>query len=411
MPGKPAGLPSGVRITDRLSLSILLARFPGELIDEILSYTGRQSRRQRQLPAQLMVYYIIAMALYMEASCEEVLRCVVEGLSWVDGWVRRIRNTGRGGISLARIRLGVEVLRQLYERCVGPIATSQSRGAWYCGRRLVSMDGTVMDVADTADNDATFCRPGSGRGHSGYPQLRIVCLAETGTHVLFGAEVGSCQQAERTLARKVVRHLQAGMLCLADRGFFGFSLWQQACQSGADLLWRVSLQVVLPRLKVLPDGSYLSKIYPCPQYRNRDVRGVWVRVVDYQLEGVEQSKPAYRLVTTLLDEEETPAEELASLYQERWEIEGAFDEFKTHLRGGRVVLRSKAPDLVLQELYGLLLAHFTIRSLQHEAALKAGLDPDELSFVHTVRVVRRKLPRLLSIPPSAVAYRLPAAPG
>lgn len=411
MPGKPAGLPSGVRITDCLSLNILLSRFPGELIDEILSYTGRQSRRQRQLPAQLMVYYIIAMALYMEASCEEVLRCVVEGLSWLDGWVQRIRNTGRGGISLARIRLGVEVMRQLYERCVGPIATSQSRGAWYCGRRLVSLDGTTMDVADTKDNEATFGRPGSGRGHSGYPQLRIVCLAETGTHVLFGAEIGSCQQAERTLARKVVRHLQAGMLCLADRGFFGFALWQQACQSGADLLWRVSLQVVLPRLKVLPDGSYLSKIYPCPQYRERDVRGVWVRIVEYRLEGVEDSKPVYRLVTTLLDEAETPAEDLASLYQERWEIEGAFDEFKTHLRGRRVVLRSKAPDLVLQELYGLLLAHFTIRSLQHEAALKAGLDPDELSFVHTVRVVRRKLPHLISIPPSAVGYRLPAAAG
>ena len=232
MAGKPAGLPPGVRMTDRLSLSLLLARFPGELIEEILSYTGRQSQRQRQLPAQFMVYYIIAMALYMESSCEEVLRCVVEGLSWLDDWVQKIRNTGRGGISLARIRLGVEVMRQLYERCVGPIATTQSRGAWYRGRRLVSLDGTTMDVADTADNEATFGRPGSGRGHSAYPQLRVVCLAETGTHVLFGAEMGSCQQGERTLARKVVHHLQTGMLCLADRGFFGFALWQQAHQAG-----------------------------------------------------------------------------------------------------------------------------------------------------------------------------------
>lgn len=402
MARKPSQLPGGVRLSDCLSLGVLMAKLPSDQVDEVLKTTGRQSRRQRQLPARLMVYYVIALALYMEISSEAVLSWLLEGLSWL-GQSQPCRWAGRAGLSQARVRLGVEPLRQLYEQIVGPIATDRTRGAWYRGFRLVGLDGTSLDVADTPDNEATFGRPGSGRGRSGFPQIRFVCLAETGTRVLFGATVGGCKTAERSLAQKVVTRLQPEMLCLADRGFFGFALWQQACQTGAQLLWRVSHQVCLPVFQRLSDGSYLSKIYPRAYDRQIDRRGVWVRVVDYRLPKVQGKEPSYRLITTLLDTQTAPAAELAALYHERWEIESAFAELKTYLRGRRMILRSQGPELVLQEFYGLLLAHFIVRQLLHEAACQAHRDPDELSFVHAVRVLRRKLPQLVAAPPCAEA--------
>jgi len=191
------------------------------------------------------------------------------------------------------------------------------------------------------------------------------------------------------------------MLCLADRFFLGYELWQKACANGADLLWRGRKNLRLDVDKRLPDGSYLSRIYANTSDWRRKQNGIVVRVIEYVLEGVPHAEPIYRLVTSILDPAEAPADELAALYQERWEIETAFDELKTHLRGSKIVLRSKTLDLVRQEFYGLLLAHFAIRGLTHEAALEAGEDPDELSFTHTVRVIRRRLPRFAASPPSA----------
>jgi hypothetical protein len=385
---------------------LLFAKFPGQLIDRILQSTGRQSRRQRQLPARLMTYYVIALALYMEVAYEEVLRCLLEGLSLL-GWSLPAKWANKSAVSNARLRLGVEPLRQLYEQCVQPIATRETRGAWFHRWRLVSLDGSTLDVADTPDNEATFGRPGTSRGQSGFPQLRFVSLAEVGTRVLFATAVGSYTESERTLADEVMPWLSPEMLCLADRGFFSFALWEQARETGAQLVWRVTKQLRLPVLEPLADGSYLSKIYPSPSHRRRDRDGVMVRVVEYELPGVEGSLARYRLLTSILDVALAPAQQLAELYRQRWEIELAFDEFKTHLRGRRVVLRSKTPELVLQELYGLLLAHFLVRQVLHEAALQGDVDPDELSFVHTVRVLRRKAPQLISFPPSEGRRRLP----
>jgi hypothetical protein len=226
---------------------------------------------------------------------------------------------------------------------------------------------------------------------------------ENGTHVLFGSQMAGYGTSEITLAKAVLASLQPGMLCLADRQFFGFALWNQARDTGADLLWRIKKNLRLPCEKRLPDGSYLSHIFPSEKDRRRKTNGVQVRVIDYCLEGVADAEPIYRLVTTILDHEAAPAAELAALYHERWEIETALDELKTHLRGARIVLRSKTPDLVRQEFYGLMMAHFAIRGLMHEAALKVDEDPDRLSFLHAIRVIRRKLPRLAAIPPSAEA--------
>jgi len=395
-----AVLPEGSRITDFISLGVVSERIPINEVHRVLAETGRASQRQRNLPAHVMVYYVIALALYMQVSYGEVLRCLLEGLEWLGLEVRRVRTTGRSAISQARTRLGVEPLRKLYDEVVVPIGTPETKGAWYRSWRLVSIDGTTLDTADTEGNEAEFGRPVASRGRSGFPQMRVVSLVENGTHVLFGARQGSYRTGESTLAREVLANLTPGMLCIADRGFFGYGLWKHAGATGADLLWRVKKGSRLPCIERLPDGSYLSKVYPSARDRQHDRQGIEVRVIEYRLEGVEGAEPLYRLITGIVDPAQAPAEELAALYHERWEIETAFGEFKTHLRGRRIVLRSKTPELVRQEFYGLLLAHFAVRGLMHEAALKAGIDTDTVSFIHAVRVVRRKLPAYVSFPPS-----------
>lgn len=399
-----AGLAEGTRVTDFISLGVVADRFPLSQVQEILRETGRASARQRQLPAHVVVYYVIALALFMNVSYGEVLRCLVEGLEWLGLPVRRIRKTGPSGISQARTRLGHEPLRRLYQEVVVPIATASTKGAWYRHWRLVSIDGTTLDVADTKENDASFGRPGASRGRTAYPQIRLVCLVENGTHLLFETQMGPYGASETQLSKTLLGQLTPEMLCLADRGFFGYEAWRQASATGAALVWRVKKNLVLPCLKRLPDGSYLSRIYPSPKDRRHDRRGIDVRVVEYRLEGVEDAEPLYRLITTIPDPEMGPAHELAALYHERWEIESAFDELKTHLRGRGIVLRSKTPELVRQEFYGLLLAHFAVRALMHQAALHGDVDPDTLSFVHSVRVVRRKLAQWVSFPPSGSAH-------
>lgn len=395
-----ATLPEGSRITDYISLGVIAKTIPLSEVRAVLAATDKTSVRQRDLPAHVVVYYVIALALYMQSSYREVLRCLLEGVQWLLDPSSPIKVAGKSGISQARTRLGWEPMRQLHDAIVRPIAEPASKGAWYGRWRLVSLDGSTLDVADEASNVAAFGRPGASRGESAYPQLRFVSLVENGTHVLFASQMADYATGEVTLARSVLGSLQSGMLCLADRQFFGFALWTRAQATGADLLWRIKKNRRLASDRRLPDGSYLSRIYPSDRARRHQTDAVVVRVIDYRLQGVADAEPIYRLVTTILDPQAAPAHELAALYHERWEIETALDELKTHLRGARIVLRSKTPDLVRQEFYGLMMAHFAIRSLIHEAALKADEDPDRLSFLHAVRVVRRKLPAAVAIPPS-----------
>lgn len=395
----PAGLPSGVRLSDHISLGVLARAFPPEQVRQVLAETGKASARERDLPAQAMLYYAIALALYMGSSTREVLRCLLEGARWLWG-AEAVKVAGRSGISQARSRLGEAPLRRLYEQMVRPIATRATQGAWSGRWRLVSLDGSCLEVADTPDNRAGFGAAGASRGASAFPQLRFVTLVENGTHVLFGARLGVYADGETTLAGDVLAALRPGMLCLADRQFFGYPLWQAACTTGAELLWRGKINLRLPRETRLADGSYLTTIYPSDKDRRHRTQGIRVRVIEYRLEGIAAAEPLYRLLTTILEPGQAPAATLAALYHERWEIESAFDELKTHLRGARIVLRSKTPELVRQEFWGLLLAHFAIRGLMHEAALRAEADPDRLSFLHAVRVVRRKLPAFAALSPS-----------
>jgi hypothetical protein len=396
-----ATLPAGSRITDYLSLGVIAKFFPLEKVHAVLEKTGRASMRERDLPAHVVMYYVIALALYMRSSYREVLRCLLEGVQWLLNPSMPLKVAGKSGISQARSRLGAEPVRALYELVVTPMAERPSKGAWYRDWRLVSLDGSTLDVADTAENEEACGRPGASRGSSAFPKLRFVGLLENGTHVLWGAHLSGYATDELTLAQEVVPALCQGMLCLADRFFPSYTLWQAAAQTGADLLWRTRQNARLDVDQRLPDGSYLSRLYASTSDRRNQRNAILVRAIDYYRKDVPGAEPVYRLITTILDAERAPAKELAALSHERREIETTLDELKTHLRGAQIVLRSKTPELVEQEFYGLLMAHFAIRGLMHEAALRADEDPDRLSFIHSVRVVQRRLPRFVALPPSA----------
>ena len=379
----------------QVGLGVLAEAFPIEKIEAALMATGRQSKRKRQLPATMMAYYVIALGLFVSVGCREVLRRLLEGARWI--WPHEVRISTESAITQARQRLGFEAIERLYRDAVRPLAKPITRAAWFRRWRVVTLDGTTFDVADSDANDEAFGRPGTSRGESSFPQVRLVGLVENGTHVLFGAEMNGCRTGEPTLARKVVTALRRNMLCLADRNFFSYELWQQARATGAALVWRLRKQILVVKTKQLADGSYLGKVYPTNRQAKRQEGGVSVRLIEYRIDGY---RDTYRILTTILEPDQAPALELAYLYSHRWTIESAFDEIKTHLRGGRIVLRSKLPELVKQDVFGLLLAHFGVRFVMHEAALREDIETEELSFVHTLRVVHRKLPWLVAFPPS-----------
>jgi len=398
---KATRLPNGTRISDQVSLGVLTATVPAALVDAVLAETGRQSQRQRQLPARLVVYYVMALALYAQSSYGEVLRGLLEGVRWLRLGGAELAVATKSAVTRARVRLGAAPVRVLFERLARPFATPGVPGAWYRGCRLVSLDGTTLDLPDAPELEARYGRPGASRGTSSYPQLQLLSLTECGTHAIFAVALDRYDASEVRLAPALLTRLRPEMLCLADRAFVGFELWREAATSGANLLWRLRANQVLPCRQRLADGSYLSRLYASPAHRRRDEDGLVVRVIEYRLEGVPGAEPLYRLVTTLLDPAAAPAAELAALYHERWESEGTFAELKVSLPGERLMLRSRRADLVEQEVYGLLLVHLALRQLMYEASRQNGCDPDQLSFLHTVRVVRRHLPFHAAFSPSA----------
>lgn len=386
----------GERLTDRVALGVLTATFTRALVDEVIETTGRREQRNRMLPSHLVVYYVLAMTLFSSAGYEEVMRSLTEGLTWTSDGGEHYQIPSQVAITKARARLGPEPIAELFSRACVPLATPATKGAFYRQWRLVSIDGTTVDVADTQANAAEIGRAGTGRGDgSAFPQLRIVALGECGTHAIIAAAMDSYATGEVTLAKEVVSALHPGMLCLADRGFTAHPLFSQAAASGAALLWRAKGNAVLPVLERFNDGSFLSELVASTdKYKREDV--VSVRVVEYVIEdpGRTSAKDVtYRLVTTVLDAEAAPANELAALYGERWEIESIFDELKTHQRGPRVVLRSKTPQGVYQEAWGYLCVHYAIRALIHQAGDQRDIDPDRISFTHALHATRRSVRR------------------
>jgi Insertion element 4 transposase N-terminal/Transposase DDE domain len=404
-PTAPTLLPSPPPIADRIALGALTRTFPPELVDRVIEQTGRAEQRRRLLPARVVVYFVLALALYGQAAYEEVMRCLVEGLGWAVR-ARRGRRSwpywhvpGASALAEARARLGAEPLKVLFEQAARPLAIQATRGAWYRHRRVLVLDGTCLDVPDSPANQGLGrSKSGRGEGVGAFPQVRVVGLVEAGTHAIVDAAQGPYSSGEQTLARQLARDggpLGPGVLLLADRLFTGGELWQQMAGTGADLVWRVRCGTSAPKLgveQVCSDGSWLSRLYAASD-RHRRRHPIPVRVIEYTLAdpGRRTSVDRYRLVTTILDPTAAPAHELAALYTERWEVETALGELKTTQRGPRQVLRSKSPELVAQEVWAHLLVHYALRAVMHTAALQEDLDPDRLSFIGSLRVIRRQV--------------------
>jgi len=391
------------RLSDLVSVGVLTRVFPPEVVDEVVAEVGRTEQRHRSLPARVMAYFSIGMALYSEGSYEDVLGQLTDGLSWASGWEESYKPPSKSAIFQARARLGPEPLAALFERVAKPIGAEHMPGVWLAGRRLVAVDGTCLDVADTVANAEHFGRAGVNKGEqAAFPQARVVALAECGTHAMFAAKVGAYRQSEASLTGSLLDRLEPGMLLLADRGFFSYALWRKAIQTGADLLWRVRTDKAGPKprqVRDLDDGSWLAHLRRSTPAAARREEPMLVRVVDYTIDDGRDNPTAYRLFTTLLDPAEASATDLAAAYTQRWEIELAFDELKTHQRGPRTVLRSKSPDLVLQEIWGHLCCHYAIRSLMVQAATHSGHDPDRVSFVAALRITRQTVAQPGAFPP------------
>lgn len=396
------------RLTDHVGLGVMTRVVSRDLVDEVLNSTGKNEKRSRLLPARVVVYYVLALTLFYGDAYEEVLRKLVNGLRFLRAWRTEWAVPTTGAISKARVRLGVEPLRELFFRVAVPIATRGTRGAWYRGRRVMALDGVVLDAPDTDENVARFAKKKHENGESAYPQVRVVGLAECGTHAIVAAELGSWSVGERELAERLLDRVEPTMLALADRGFYSYDLWKQAMDTGAALVWRVSASLRLPVVEERPDGSYVSELLPkkLKADLNRGKRRtvpdgtrIPVRVVEYRI-GNRKSPDIIRLITTLLDHDEAPAAELAALYAERWEFEIGLDEIETHQIANYRILRSKKPDLVEQEIWGLLTTHYVIRHLMHQAADDIDIDEDRLSFIRSLRVVRRTITNDTDFPPT-----------
>ncbi|MBW6455890.1 MAG: IS4 family transposase [Trueperaceae bacterium] len=388
-------------VPDLLGFGFLAAFFPPVLVDRVLLEAGRVEQRSRLLPSKLVVYYVLAMALYASEGYRELFRLLSEGLRALDPSLV-VTVPQKSAFSKARERVGSAPLRRLFEEAAVPMAEPQTVGAWYRSWRLMSIDGSTLEVPDTPENEGMFGRPSVSRGErSAYPRLRWVALGEVGTRAIVGLSAGAFGASELTLAKPLFARLEPGMLCICDRAYLGFDAWQRARERGAELLWRVKHNAVFAVEERLADGSFLSQLYESPNDRRKGLPGVRVRVIEYALDdpGRPQAADRYRLVTTLLDPELAPAEDLAALYAQRWGIEISIKEVKTSQGRAPLVLRSRKPDGVLQELYGFLNVHYAIRWLLHQAAIGQGVDPDRLSFTGGLRAVRRKLSRPESFSP------------
>jgi Insertion element 4 transposase N-terminal/Transposase DDE domain len=388
------------RLSDVVWVGVLTRVFPPPLVDEVIAGAGRTEQRHRSLPARVMAYFAIGMGLHSEGSYEDVLALLTDGLSWRSGWSQSWKLPSKSAIFQARARLGAEPVEALFRRVAAPVASEATPGAWLAGRRLVAIDGTTLDVVDSAQNAATFGRPGVNKGEqSAFPQVRVVALAECGTHAIFDAEVGPYTTSEVDLAKLLAARLAPGMLVIADRGFCGYPLWHTAAATGADLLWRAKTGMKPRHIADLDDGSWIAEFRPGGNPA-RTAEPLTVRVIEFSVDDGRGESDPFRLFTTIIDPADASATELAATYVQRWEIELAFDELKTHQRGPRTVLRSKSPELVLQEVWGYLCCHYAIRTLMWEAADRGGIDPDRVSFVTALRIARRSLSAARDFPPS-----------
>ncbi|MHB2024094.1 MAG: IS4 family transposase [Mycobacteriales bacterium] len=381
------------RLEDRISVGVLAKAFPRQVVEEVVDAAGAREQRRRMLPAWLVVYYALALALFMDMGGGRVMRKLAGTLSWASRGVGVVMPSEEA-LSNARSRLGPEPLRLLFEKVAGPLAGKDTAGAFWRGLRVLSLDGSTLDLQDTEANWERFGGPSTtdaeGRKlRGGFPQMRVVALAECGTRALIAARIGAYSTGEKTLTSELLVHLGPKMLVIADRNFPGYELFRDAAATGAALLWRVSSSFHLEIDEVLSDGSYLSRLKAPRELRRLGAKDLTVRVVEYRLADADgKVTDTFTLLTTLLDPYSAPATELAELYHARWQIETAFGAFKSDLKGDGVVLRSKTPDGAEQECWALLCAYHAIRELICAAAVLSDQDPLRISFVNALDAVR-----------------------
>lgn len=393
-------------MTDHIAIGVLGGLIHRDIVDDVINECGKREQRSRLLPAHVVVYYVLALNLFFGEAYEEVMRQLVNGLRFLGNWRDNWTVPTPSALSQARTRLGEAPLKLLFERIAVPMARAGTRGAWCAGLRVMAIDGLVLDVPATPDNDEAFGRSGNATAPSPVPQVRVVALGECGTHAVVDAAFGPVTTGEQTLAEQLIARFTPGMLVVADRNFYSYQAWQQAVATAAELLWRVSANLTLPVLEWLPDGSYRSLVIN-PKIRGRrrealiaaakagadldPAQARAIRVVEYMIENRPGSGELFCLITSILDHELAPALDLAKAYSERWEIELIFDEIEIHQTGQHRVLRSKTPELVRQEIWSLLLTHYAIRHVMKDAADTVGTDPDDLSFIRSYRAIRRQV--------------------
>jgi Insertion element 4 transposase N-terminal/Transposase DDE domain len=417
------GVAAGGRLTDWVSLGVLAAFVPRDAVDDAVAAAGKQARRSDgKLPPHVMVYLVMALALFADDDYEEVAARLTETLAawgcWDDSW----SVPGSGGITQARQRLGYEPVKELFSQVAAPVAEELTAGAFLGLWRLMAIDGFEWDVPDTRENAAAFGFAGAGAGGTdrpAYPKARVVSISECASHVVADVAMGGVAgkgAGEQSLARQLYPRLADDWLLIADRNFFNWADWCTAADTGAALLWRVKADLTLPVLDLLPDGSY-SSVLISPKVRGKARQALieaaragqdldedqarYVRVIEYEVPDREGDGKGevIALVTTITGMTAAPAPLLAQAYHQRWEHETGNAQLKTHLRGPGRVLRSKSPDMVRQEIYGYLLTHYAISALICRAATEAGIDPDRVKFKRTVRIVRRRAADPAAFPP------------
>lgn len=404
------------RLTDGINIGVLTRIFHRDLVDDVLRETGKAGERTRLMPGRVTVYFVLAMCLFFEDAYEEVMRKLVNGLRFLGNFAPGWHVPTSGAMSRARSRLEAAPLAALFDRVAVPMARPATVGAWFHGWRVMAVDGVMFDVPDTPENLAEFGKVGSGRNRSPYPQVRLVGLGECGTHAIVDAVFDAGKTSERALIQRLIPAFEPGMLMLCDRGFYSYQLWQAAAATGAALLWRLKNDIKIPVLDTLPDGSYLSELLPRHLKANQrtnqrtsrrrggrshipDQARIPVRVVEYSIPNRDGKVEVIKIMTTILDPEIAPAGELAALYAQRWEFELTLDEVETHQMSTRL-LRSRTPELVRQEIWALLLTHYAVRAFMREAADDVGIDADRLSFIRSIRVIRRQVENQAGFSPS-----------
>ena len=404
---------AGDRLPDRIGIGVLAKVVPPQLVDRVVDEAGAREQRKRVLPARVVVYLLLAMVLFSGSGAGQVRDKLVRGLEWA----RRFRARAAPGmqpspaaITLARQRLGWQVMERLLDAVAGPLAGEEQDTAYVAGMRLTAIDGMCLDVPPARENGTEFGYPGNDAGPGPFPQVRVVGLGECGTRAVLGAELSPLATGEQPLALRLLARLSRGDLVLADRNFLSHGLLGAFTGAGVHVLWRAKSDTDLPVLEVLPDGTWLSRIAdPAASRRMRrkkaapgDIPGIAVRVIEYSVTSADgtQVSETFTLVTDITDPDALSPEQAAAAYARRWELETCFDELETSLRGGAaVVLRSKSPPMIRQEIYAMLCCYQAIRTLISHAADDAGLDPLRVSFTAAREAIRSRISNSGCFPP------------